>query len=227
MTTFSGTWSQREDAPELYSGDRMNRDEFHRIYARMPDDFRAELVGGVVYVPSPLKLPHARNHPLLSTLFVLYEARTPGVESCDNATVLLGEEAEPQPDLLLRILPEFGGQSTTTRDEYIAGAPELIAEIAHSSRAIDLHGKRVDYARYGVLEYLVYCLRERQLRWFDLRDDRELQAPQDQVLRLQSFPGLWIDLEGLLDRDHQRLLGTLQQGLDSAEHADFVKLLGG
>ncbi len=61
---------------------------------------------------------------------------TPGFEASDNATVVLGEENEPQPDLFLRILPQFGGQTRTTKDQYVEDAPELVAEIAHSSRAI-------------------------------------------------------------------------------------------
>ena len=105
------------------------------------------------------------------------------------------------------------------------GAPELIAEIAHSSRAIDLHGKRDDYTRYGVREYLVLSLRERRLRWFDLPCGQELQADADGVCRLRTFPGLWIHGEALLVKDHARLLQTLQAGLATAEHGAFVRRL--
>ena len=126
---------------ELHSGDRMTREEFHRIYEQMPDDFEAELVGGTVYVSSPLKRRHGTNHLPLGSLFFAYEGHTPGVESGDNTTILLGEFAEPQPDLYLRILPEFGGQSRTTADDFVEGAAELLSEIAHSSRSMDLHSK--------------------------------------------------------------------------------------
>src|SRR4051794_36117359 len=181
MATLPGPDSLLTGAPEMHTGDRMTREEFHRIYEAMPEGFRAELIGGIVYVASPLKRRHGTNHLPLGTLFFAYEAHTPGVESGDNATVLLGEEGEPQPDLYLRILPEFGGQSRTTDADYVEGAPELIAEVAHSSRSIDLHAKRDDYTRYGVLEYLVVCLRDRRLRWFDLRADQELQPDADGV----------------------------------------------
>ncbi|MBY0527859.1 MAG: Uma2 family endonuclease [Gemmataceae bacterium] len=211
--------------PELHNGDRMTREEFHRIYEQMPEDFKAELIGGIVYVASPLKRPHGITHPPLTTLLYLYKARTPGVEAADNATVLLGDEEEPQPDLFLRILPEFGGQSRTTSDDYVAGPPELIIEIAHSSRAVDLHAKRRDYTRNGVLEYLVACLRERQLRWFDLRGDRELEVDSDGVVRTRVFPGLWIHGEALFTDDSDRLLATLNEGLAAPEHAAFVQKL--
>jgi Uma2 family endonuclease len=215
----------RAEAAELHSGDRMTQPEFHRLYERTPTDFHAELVGGIVYVTSPLKREHGTRHVSLGTLFWIYAARTPGVEAGDNATVILGEHSEPQPDLYLRILPEYGGRSTTTPDDYVSGPPELIAELAHSSRAIDLHAKRDDYGRYGVQEYLVLCLAERELRWFNLAADEVIARPQDGVYRLRQFPGLWIDAEALLGSDPSRLLATLEQGLASPEHMEFVRRL--
>ncbi len=210
---------------ELYRGDRFSREEFHRIYAAMPANFHAELVGGIVYVASPRKRRHGTNRLPLGTLSFTYEAHTPGVECADNTTILLGEDSEPQPDLLLRILPERGGQTTTTDDDYVAGPPELIAEIAHSSRALDLHAKREDYRRYGVQEYLVLCLQENQLRWFDLAADAERQPDAEYLCRLETFPGLWIHAEALLSKDYPRMMTTLEAGLASGEHADFVKQL--
>ena len=91
---------------ELYSGDRMTQPEFHRLYEQTPKDFRAELIGGIVYVSSPLKRRHGTSHPALATVFFTYHGHTPGVECGDNTTIQLGEEGEPQPDLYLRILPE-------------------------------------------------------------------------------------------------------------------------
>lgn len=210
---------------ELHSGDRMSREEFHRIYERMPEDFKAELIGGIVYVASPLRRPHGTVHTALNGLLFIYAANTPGTEAADNATIILSDDAEPQPDLLLRILPERGGQSQDTPDEYIAGPPEFLAEIAHSSRAIDLHAKRRDYARYGVLEYLVLCLGEEELRWFDLRTDKELQPDSDGVYRVRTFPGLWIHREALLAKDYKRTIAVLEQGLATPEHAAFVARL--
>src|SRR2546428_13942390 len=111
--------SIRDEPTELHTGDRMTRLEFHQIYEQMPEDFKAELIGGIVYVASPLKRQHGANHLLLGTLFGNYKGNTPGVEGGDNASLLLGEEGEPQPDLYLRILPERGGQSRTTANDYV------------------------------------------------------------------------------------------------------------
>jgi Uma2 family endonuclease len=225
MATVSMSAPVSAEPLELHSGDRMTREEFHRIYAAMPEDFKPELIGGIVYVASPLARPHGTNHLPLGTLFFAYEGMTPGVESGNNATVLLGEEGEPQPDLYLRVLPEWAGQSKTTAEECVAGAPELVAEIAYSTRSIDLHAKRADYTRNGVQEYLVLCLREKQLRWFDLRADRELQPDPDGVFRIRVFPGLWVHGEALIAKDYRRLMATLEAGLATPDHAAFAARL--
>jgi hypothetical protein len=64
--------------PALESGDRLSQEEFHRLYAQTPEDFRAELIGGTVYVSSPLRRRHGTGHVGLSGLMFLYEAATPG-----------------------------------------------------------------------------------------------------------------------------------------------------
>jgi Uma2 family endonuclease len=210
---------------ELHTGDRMSRDEFHRIYEQTPEDFKAELIGGIVYVASPLRRSHGTHHAFWITLFGTYAGRTPGVEVSDNTTLLLGEDSEPQPDLYLRILPEYGGQSSTDKQDYVVGAPELVAEVAHSSRAIDLHAKRDDYARYGVREYLVLSLRDRRLHWIDLIQGIEREPDRDGIVRVQTFPGLWINRDALLAQDYGRLMESLEQGLATPEHAAFAASL--
>ena len=71
--------------PPLQDGDRLTRDEFERRYDVMPQLRRAELIEGVVHVPSPVRQRHhsAPHSSLVGWLF-LYRARTPGVELGDN-----------------------------------------------------------------------------------------------------------------------------------------------
>lgn len=213
------------EVPELHNGDRMTQPEFHRIYTQMPDGFKAELIGGIVYVASPLKLRHGNRHLLLGTAFTLYQGQTPGVEVADNTTVILGDEGEPQPDLLMRILAEHGGQSGTTDDDYVDGAPELVAEVSPTSLSIDLHKKKSDYSRYGVQEYLVLSLRDGQLQHFDLRGGHEIPADADHIVRARAFPGLWLDVPALVNKDVNQVVATVQRGLATAEHAAFVEQL--
>ena len=217
--------SVTEAPPRLHNGDRMTQAEFHRIYERMPAHFKAELIGGIVYVASSLRLGHGTKHIALGSVLFVYESLTPGTQSGDNATVILGDESEPQPDLFLRVLPAHGGRSTTTPQDYVQGPPELVIEVAHASRAIDLNAKRDDYAAAGVPEYLVYLVDDRLLRWFDLTGGRELGLPADGIVRVGQFPGLWIDTVALAARDHGKLMATLAKGLATPEHAEFVRLL--
>jgi Uma2 family endonuclease len=211
--------------PPLVPGQRLKQPEFHRRYEAYPDDVKFELIGGVVYMTSPLRRPHGNYSFVLGTALGVYSSATPGTEGLDNTTTILGEESEPQPDLALRVLPAFGGRSHDTEDEYVKGPPELVAEIAHSSRDIDLHQKRDDYQRAGVVEYLVLSVAERELHWFHFPSGRPIRPKREGVRRSRIFPGLWIHGEALLARDSARLIEVVQQGLASRPHAAFVKRL--
>jgi Uma2 family endonuclease len=222
---FVAKRTRKAAPPELHSGDRMTREEFHRIYEKMPEDFKAELIGGTVYVASPLKDKHGSAHVDWAALLGIYKAATPGVGAGDSSTVILGGDSEPQPDLFLRILQEFGGHSRVGKKGYIEGPPELIVEVAYSSRAIDLYEKRGDYARYGVWEYLVASLHDDEIFWFDLRKNSQLTAGKDGIIRVHSFPGLWIDAKAMQSGNLNVAMQTLNEGIKSPEHADFVKRL--
>jgi hypothetical protein len=219
------TRKPRKTLPPLHNGDHLSQAEFHRRYQAYPEDVKFELIGGIVYMASPLKRPHGTSHPKLSLVLGLYEAGTPGVEVADNMTAILGKKSEPQPDLMLRLLKGCGGQSDYDADDYLVGAPELVAEVAHSSRAIDLGRKRQDYLAAGVQEYLVLSLEEQQLHWFHFPSRRKLKPDRDGVWKSRVFPGLWLDGPALLARDSAKLLATAQQGLATPEHGAFARRL--
>jgi Uma2 family endonuclease len=212
--------------PPLEPGDHLDQKTFHERYEAMPEDARAELIGGIVFLPSPLNGPHSRAHVHLTHWLFTYERSTPGTETHDNATNLLDDESEPQPDACLLITAPTAAQ-TSDQDQYIAGPPELIAEVASSSQAIDLHRKRADYERAGVKEYLVVVLNEARVVWWVSRNGafEELSPGPDGILRSEVFPGLWLDPAALLRLDADRLDEVLRQGLASPEHAAFVARL--
>jgi Uma2 family endonuclease len=215
------------DVPPLVAGDRVSRDEFHRRYLEMPHLNKAELIEGVVYMPSPVSLHgHGRPHYTFIAWLSNYELKTPGVEGADNVTVLLDQDNELQPDAFLRILPEYGGQSKTEND-YVRGAPELVIEVASSSASYDLHDKLNAYRRNGVKEYIVWQSWEKSIDWFVLRGGRYEAATShwDGIYRSETFAGLWLDAAALLAGDRNRVMTVLQQGLASAQHAEFVKRL--
>lgn len=109
--------------PPLENGDWLTRMEFERRYEAMTDVKKAELIEGVVYMPSPVRLrQHGRPHIQISGWLLTYEASTPGVMAADNASTRLDLDNEPQPDALLMIDPQRGGQARITADDYVEGA---------------------------------------------------------------------------------------------------------
>lgn len=214
--------------PPLENGDSLTRAEFERRYHAMPNLKKAELIEGEVYMPSPVRFwRHGHPHTRLVTWLGTYETDTAGVAAGDNASIRLDLDNEPQPDGFLIILPESGGQVQISEDDYIEGAPELVAEVAASSASIDLGKKFHVYRRNGVREYIVWRVLDRQVDWYVNRDGHfePVHPPADGILRSEVFPGLWLDAAALVRHDRKAVQATLQRGLDSAEHAEFVARL--
>ena len=199
--------------PPLVEGDWLDQPTFHARYEAMPPGTRAELINGVVYMPSPVGRPHSREHMATSAWLNDYLANTSGVEGLENVFTPLGLKSEPQPDLMLRVLPKCGGR---TRDEggIIAGIPELLVEISHASRYTDLGPKLEDYERVGVQEYVVRALEPDAVHWLVLRNGRFAVLPPgpDGIFRSEVFPGLWLDPQALLRSDRRRLRAVVDLG---------------
>jgi hypothetical protein len=217
-----------EKIPPLENGDRLTRAEFERRYDAMPGLKKAELIKGVVYVPSPVSFEdHGR--PLFDLIGWLgqYRTFTPGVRGGDNGSLRLDLYNMPQPDAYLMILDIHGGQASIDKDGYVAGGPELIAEVAASSASYDLHDKLDVYRHNGVREYLVWRVRDQAIDWFVLREDRyePLSLDADGLYKSEVLPGLWLDPAALIRGDLASAVQTLQQGLASPEHAAFVARL--
>jgi Uma2 family endonuclease len=229
MTVSTTTLTSRVEldnaVPLLENGDRLTRAEFERRYEAMPHLKKAELIEGVVYVPSPVRhRQHGAPHALLIGWLIQYAAHTPGIEVGDNSSVRLDLDNEPQPDAVLLIDPAYGGQSRLSDDGFIEDAPELVAEVASSSVSYDLHAKLHVYRRSGVREYVVWRVLNREIDWFVLRAGQYERLPLDAngLLRSEVFAGLWLDPAALLQGNLARVLAVVQQGLASPEHATFV-----
>lgn len=216
------------DVPPLENGDRLTRAEFERRYETMPHLKKAELVEGVVYVGSPVRMDvHGQPHLSIAGWLALYVAATPGVTGGDNTTIRLDLDNEYQPDALLRIDEAAGGRSRIGENGYVEGPPELVVEVAASSASIDRHAKLQVYRRSGVGEYLLWQTRDRRLDWFTARDgDYVAQTPDAQgILRSAQFPGLALNLLALLAGDLAAVLSTQQASLATPEHRQFVEAL--
>ncbi|PSP05061.1 MAG: Uma2 family endonuclease [Cyanobacteria bacterium SW_7_48_12] len=192
----------------------------------MPHLKKAELIEGVVYVPSPLRFePHAEPHGDLITWLGTYKVMTPGARLGDNSTVRLDLDNEPQPDAVLLIDEAAGGQSRLGEDGYVEGAPELVVEVAASSTANDLYDKKTAYRRNGIREYIVWQVLDQKLDWFALKEGNynSLEPDQSGIIRSEVFPGLWLAVSALLDGNMATVLAVVQEGLNSPEHSAFVK----
>lgn len=220
--------SNNSEIPLLEPGDRLSRDEFERRYRAMPNLKKAELIEGVVYMPSPVRLyRHGQPQADLIGFFFVYRAATAGVIVGDNTTARLDLDNEPQPDAMLCIEPARGGQVKISEDDYVEGAPELVAEVASSSVSFDLHTKFNVYRRCGVKEYLVWRVMDRAIDWFVLVSGAYERMTPDAagLLKSRVFPGLWLNAAALIEGDLARVLATLQSGLAAAEHDTFVNEL--
>ena len=204
----------------LENGDSLSRVEFERRYRAMPEQKKAELIEGRVYMASPVRIIHGQPHAYIMTWLGVYCAATPRTQFADNTTVRLDTDNEPQPDALLRI---EGGQSQIDVDDYVRGAPESIVEIAASTASYDLQEKLQVYRRNGVQEYLVWQVSDRIFDWFRLQDGEYIKLqPDENIIKSEAFPGLWLAIDSLLNYDLAEVIATVQQGIATKEHQDFV-----
>ncbi len=213
----------------LCNGDHLSRVEFERRWDAMPHLRRAELIEGIVFMPPPTSEMHSGSHNDVFLYLARYASETAGVVSRITPSVRLDNKNEFQPDCLLRIESPALGRSRISADNYIEGAPELVAEVAVSSSDYDSHEKRDVYERLGVQEYLLWRVLDARLDWWTLRDGAyvALKPRHDGVHCSQVFPGLWLDLRALLAGEHRRVSTVLDKGLRSAEHTAFVKKIAG
>ena len=171
-------------------------------------------------MPSPASLDHGMAQVPAIVWLDYYAENTPGVEVLVGATTILGWRSEPQPDALLRILPECGGRSHDEKS-YVHGGPELVVEVSKATRYVDLGPKLGDYERAGVQEYIVRAINPDEVFWFRQEQGLLVQRPvgDDGLYRSTVFPGLWLDPVALMNGDRRRLRAVVDLGCATPEHA--------
>ncbi len=210
---------------ELVTGMKMTLEEFLRRWEAIPELKKAELIDGVVYVPSPVGLDHCSKDTMLIWWLCSYTVETPGCDAGNNGTwIMLGQS--PQPDSFLRILPSHGGASRVEKG-LLEGAPELATEICVSSAKRERGPKLGLYQRAGVKEYLMIEWAAKRIVWRALAGGKyeTIEPDADGVLKSRCFPGLWLDTEAYFSGDRKSISRTLQAGLATPEHAQFVEEL--
>ena len=207
----------------LAPGDRMDLKEFLYRWERAPELKFAELIDGLVYMPSPVSVSHSEFDFLAQTVFGYYRLRSGICAALTNPTWLMLESA-PQPDLAISLNAEYGGKLKVTSRDLASGLPELIVEVCRSSRSYDVGPKLALYERAGVPEYLAILVEERRFEWRILIQDRyRLLEAADGIFRSRTLPGLWIEERAFWSGDGTRLLAVLDEGMQSEEFLDFKR----
>jgi Uma2 family endonuclease len=215
--------------PLLQSGYHLSADEFHARYKQMPENVRAELIEGIVYMASPLYSPHGDSHFLLTNILGIYEEDTPGIIGSIATSVRLDGKNEFQPDIHLRIDPKCGGRTKNPDKKLVLGGPEFVTEISNTTLEMDLHEKFEVYLRDGVQEYFVWALQNEKLKLFAQEggEFEEIKSDSKGILRSRVLPGLWLNVPAILALDKKTAARTMRDGVKSPEHAEFVKKLQG
>ena len=196
----------------LESGDRLSPEEFDRIYAQCSEIHKAELIDGVVYVASPVRIKrHGRPHGQMSAILHVYGAKAASVLAFADGSVLFADGTRVQPDVALYWDAEHGGTARENDEDYLEGPPELVAEVAGSSASQDLHGKMRAYERNGVQEYIVWRTQDRAIDYFRLHNGAyvRIEPDADGIVESEVFPGLRLSVKCLLDGDLAGALAAL------------------
>ncbi len=215
-------------APLLEEGMRLDAIEFHRRYSQLPNLHKAELIEGVVHMPSPTHFKHVIGHASLSGWVINYATDTPDVIAGANGSLRLDMDNEVQPDALMLIYP--GGPAAILadpEDDIIRSSPELAIEISVSSRVRDRIKKYRVYEATGIQEYLIWQVKEKVVEWFRLVDGKYLAFEPDSngIIRSVVFPGLWLDTHALVVGNQAQVRTILNQGMASKEYKEFVRRL--
>jgi Uma2 family endonuclease len=197
--------------PPLENGECVSRGEFLRRYEASPDVKQAELIEGVIHMPSPVRIDlHAEPDGLIHGWLFNYAIRH-GLKFYPNGTLLLDSENSLQPDAMLCSKPDPKGRVQLSEKGYLCGSPELVVEVAASSSSIDLQKKLRVYRRNGIAEYIVWRTRDQAVDWFILRGDEYVNqgSPTATILSSEIFPGLHLDVPALLAMDGAKLVAAL------------------
>ena len=214
--------------PLLKAGMRLEAPEFHLRYSRMPDLHKAELIEGIVHMPSPTNLKHNLGHASLTQWIAHYATYTPDTFAGANGSVLLNLDNEVQPDAVMCYWP--GGPAAIladSEDDILRKAPQLAIEVSVSSRVRDRVKKFRVYQAAGIQEYIIWSVKEKTVEWFRLVDGEYLAFAPDPngILKSIVFPGLWLDVHALVAGNMMQVITILNQGIAGKEHREFVKKL--
>lgn len=180
--------------------ERMSAGEFWRD---APEDRKAELVDGVLVMPSPPLVIHERLFRFLFQLLATYaEAYRLGEVFGSRTAVELADDQVVEPDVLFIA----HDRRAIIQEKGIVGAPDLVIEILSAGTARNDRGPKFRaYERAGVRElWLVDPYGPAGTEFYHLSGNRFTPVMPDAEGRLASttLPGFWIDVNWLWPQDH-------------------------
>jgi Uma2 family endonuclease len=175
--------------------ERMTAEEFFR---NAPEDRKAELIDGVMIMPSPPLTIHERLQRFLLLLLQSYaEERDIGEAFGSRTAVRLARDQVPEPDILF-IRKE---RQEIIHDNGIIGAPDFVIEILSASTMRNDRGPKFHaYERAGVGElWLIDPYGPDGTQFFQRQGEQFVEVLPDaqNVLRSVAIPGFWIDVRWL------------------------------
>lgn len=203
MSRMSETKRREAEAPKLdldlrRSRYRFNADEFLKIgEAGIFDEAsRVELIEGEIVEMNPIGSHHAGNVSRLLNLFAK-KVGDSAIVSVQNPIHLAGH-SEPQPDIaLLKPRDDFYSEHHPKPDDVF-----LLVEVADTSLAHDRDVKVPLYARYGIPEYWIVDLTNREvIAHFRPEDGKYRLTERVKVgdeLASRSIPNLSVKVEEIL-----------------------------
>lgn len=210
------------------NGDCLSVKEFLHRYLPYRRNLKAELINGLVSLSHGVRADlEDLSNSVIQSWIRSYAALTPGTKMDVNTIVILAWDTVPQPNIVLRVLPENGGKSRMTNQDILTDAPELMVDFTTSHQTFDIREKLGAFRRLGVVEYLVWWANDQKLDWYCLEQEKyALNLPDSNgVLTSPSFPGLRLNLSALLNRSSAAVMATLRKSLESPDHAGFVARL--
>jgi Uma2 family endonuclease len=175
--------------------EQMTAEEF---FCDAPEDRKAELIDGVMIMPSPAHDTHeALFHFLFRLLGDYVEENTLGTIRGSRTAVELDVDQAPEPDILF-VARE---RRNIIRPKGIVGAPDLVIEILSASTARNDRGPKFRaYQRAGVRElWLIDPYGPAGTEFFQLQNGRFVPTAPDDNGRIHSIAvhGFWIDVQWL------------------------------
>lgn len=166
-------------------------------YLRLPDDGRRyEILEGVLHVtPSPTTVHQRVLRKLLSILDLFVSERSLGEVFVAPLDIVFSSVSVAQPDLMYVSEARRG----IITEKNIAGAPDLVVEIAPPSTAgVDKVTKAQVYARYGAPYFWVVDPQQKTLEEYRLERGIYMLVrcwEENAVFAPELFPGLKANLK--------------------------------